>query len=174
MTKKRGDCLPSRDTFGTRMTTHGQSKNPMHNIWSMIKRRCLNPTYKEWHLYGGRGITVCDRWEESFKNFLDDMGERPDGMQIDRINNNGPYSPENCRWATPKQNAINRRSARLITRNGITMSVTEWAENAGMDRRVVSQRLNKYKWDIEKALTTPVVIGANQYSYRGQSGQEAT
>jgi hypothetical protein len=83
--------------------------NPTNNTWRAMIQRCTNPTNNRYYCYGARGIKVCDRWLESFKNFLDDMGERPQGYQLDRIETNGNYEPSNCRWVTPKENCKTRR-----------------------------------------------------------------
>lgn len=95
---------------GCKTRTHGMTRSPTHSSWSNMISRCYNtnnPRYKDW---GGRGIKVCDRWRHSFLNFLEDMGERPKGMTLDRYPDpNGNYEPGNCRWATPKQQAENKR-----------------------------------------------------------------
>jgi hypothetical protein len=91
--------------------THGRSKDPIYAVWRMMLSRCNNPNSANWQHYGGRGITVCERWR-SFENFIADMGEKPAGLSIDRIDNEGNYEPSNCRWATPKQQTANRRERR--------------------------------------------------------------
>ena len=91
---------------------HGLSKSITYKSWESMKARCYNPNNKNYKDYGGRGIKVCDRWKNSFINFYSDMGERPEGTSIDRINVNGDYEPSNCRWATKKEQAINRRTTK--------------------------------------------------------------
>jgi len=98
---------------------------------------------------------VCDRWRESFANFIADMGERPPGCSLDRIDNDGPYSPDNCRWATISQQNNNKRRNHRLTHNGETFTIEEWSNRIGISSRTIGNRL-RYGWSIERTLTEPV------------------
>lgn len=121
-------------------TTHGKSGTLAHKSWTSMIYRCENPTHKSYPNYGGRGITVCERWR-SFENFFADMGERPAGMALDRIDNSKGYSPENCKWVTPKDNANNRRSSRVIEAFGERLTLKQWATRFGIGPQTISKRL---------------------------------
>ena len=148
-------CLQREET-GARFRTHGLKNTAEHNVWSLMIRRCYNENRPDYGLYGGRGVTVCERWRTSFQAFYDDMGPRPSNRHsIDRIDNDGNYEPCNCRWATQCEQARNKRSNRLITFNGRTLCLAEWAEEYGMRQRTLWYRLNR-GWSVERALTEPV------------------
>jgi hypothetical protein len=132
--------------------THRKSKTTEYRIWLGMKTRCNNPSNKDWENYGERGIKVCQRWNHSFENFLSDMGERPQGTSIDRIDNNGDYSPENCRWATSSEQRSNRRQTISMTIYGKTMPLTEWLKvNPYVKRSVVIKRLS-LRWGHKEAI----------------------
>lgn len=108
-----------------------------------MNRRCYNPKLREWHRYGGRGISVCDRWRNSFAAFLEDMGDPGPGFQLDRVDNDAGYSKTNCRWATAKANSNNRRDNRLITANGETLTLAQWSDRTGLCRSSIQRRIAK-------------------------------
>ena len=130
-----------------RVTTHGNSKKgkltPEYRAWKGIRGRCLNPNNSNFHHYGGRGIKVCEKWNK-FENFLEDMGRRPaPEYSIDRIDNNGDYCPENCRWATRKEQNGNRRDNVWLECDGIKMIKIDWLKELGIDHVFVDYRLKK-------------------------------
>lgn len=140
-------------------TIHGHARkrnqSPTYYIWHSMVNRATNPLCKAFPNYGGRGITVCDEWLD-FSRFLADMGERQEGLTLERIDNNLGYSKENCRWATRAEQARNRRSNRMITHNGVTKLFSDWARDAGIRHTTLRARLDEYGWTFERALTTPV------------------
>lgn len=145
---------------------HGQTGTAEYNAWRDIRKRCLSPGCPEYPNYGGRGITMCERWQESFANFLADMGPKPSPEHsIDRRDNNGPYTPENCRWATKKAQSRNTRSNRLVEFRGERLSMAEWAERTGINRGTLDARLRK-GWSLEAAFTTPPIPRAERPAYR--------
>lgn len=135
-------------------TTHGMARSKTYKSWAAMMSRCRNPKDPGWHLYGGRGITVCKSWW-IFENFLLDMGERLPGTSIDRIDPNGNYDPNNCRWASSKAQSQNRRNTHFVELNGQKMCVTEWERKLGMKREVMGSRLRR-GWTLEKAFSCPV------------------
>lgn len=113
-----------------------------YTAWGNMKGRCYRPSCRDFHNYGGRGIQMCDRWRESFINFYSDMGDRPSPKHsIDRIDTHGNYTPENCRWATSKEQCHNMRRNNNYTHNGITKCLSQWASDTGIDRATLYQRL---------------------------------
>lgn len=142
------------EMIGARRRTHGLSRNPTYINWLAMKSRCENPNNQDYRLYGGRGVTICDRWQ-SFGNFLADMGHRPfPRATIERKDTNGNYEPGNCVWATQKTQTRNKRANRLITIDGVTKCLGEWCELYGRDYRLVHHRIQN-GWTPEAALSTP-------------------
>ncbi len=130
--------------------------HPSYYSWNNMRTRCHNEKAPEYSRYGGRVIKVCERWS-SFKNFLEDMGPKPSKKHsLDRIDNEGNYTPENCRWATVGEQSRNRRTNHMITFKGLTLCLKDWAAKTGMKHTTLSMRLTKYGWSVDKALTTPV------------------
>ena len=113
--------------------THGKSKTRTYNTWLAMRQRCTYDKSEHFGLYGGAGIFVCDRWLNSFENFLADMGERPEGKTLDRINNDDGYYKENCRWATAQEQAENRRNVKAIKKNGKSQSIAAWCKELGIN-----------------------------------------
>lgn len=136
-----------------RTVQHGGSGTSEFKSWDGMRQRCSNPNDANFARYGGRGIRICERWE-SFEAFLSDMGTKPSPkMSIDRINNDGNYEPSNCRWATSEEQARNRRSNKLLSFDGKTMVLREWASVYGIAHQTLNWRIGK-GWEVGRALTT--------------------
>jgi len=139
-------CL-KREKAGVRIAeqnlTHGQTGSRAYETWISMKSRCLNKNYFYYKNHGGRGIRICERWMK-FENFYADMGERPNGRTLDRINNDGNYEPENCRWATAKEQHRNKRNNRTIKYQGEIKCLAEWAEELNVNYWTLWSRLKQY------------------------------
>lgn len=132
--------------------------SPTYQTWYNMLTRCTNMQFKQWASYGGRGISVVRRWY-LFANFLADMGERPDGTTLDRYpDKDGNYCPENCRWATPREQANNTRRNRILSYDGRIQTLSEWAREIGISCCGLRDRLEKLGWTTAEAVTTPVRI----------------
>lgn len=156
LTKSCG-CLALEKSI-ERSTKHGKSNTRLFLTWENMRRRCYDKNNKSYYRYGGRGIKVCDEWNENFSVFYEWAMESgyQDNLTIDRIDNNKDYDPSNCRWADVKTQCRNRSSNVRITINGVTKIMSEWCEEIGIDRDLVSSRM-KSGWDADKALFTPVI-----------------
>lgn len=119
---------------------HGLHNTRAYVIWQQMIQRCYNPKQRSYKRYGGAGITVCDRWRYSFPNFFSDMGHPPDGMTLDRIDNSKGYEPSNCRWATPEEQANNRKTNVFIEYENKTMTIAGWARHYGIPYHWVKAR----------------------------------
>lgn len=144
-----------RELVSKKNTSHGKSTYPEYSVWRGMLRRCTDRNDAYYSYYGGRGITVCHEWL-SFEQFYVDMGPRPSkDHSIDRIDNDGNSCKENCRWVTLKEQQNNRRSNRMLTCNGKTRTLTQWADELGISRDTLKQRLER-GWSDEDTLTIPV------------------
>jgi len=152
-TKSCGCLL--KNVLITRNTTHGMTNTSEHNTWRGIKGRCLNQNSHNYADYGGRGITVCERWINSFENFFEDMGLKPSSKHsIERIDNNKGYSKENCRWATDTEQCNNRRSSIKIEYNGETYTLRQWCQIKSLNYKNTWQRIKRDNWSPERAFAT--------------------
>ena len=157
-------CL-QKETASQVAKTHGKSKTRLYRIWNVMRQRCKNPKVPEYKRYGGRGISVCCQWENSFLDFYDWAIHHgySDSLSIDRINVNGNYEPSNCRWATAIEQARNKRNMRLIEYNGEKKTLIEWTETLKLNYLRVKSRLQKGNWSIEEAFTTPKMKSKSQH-----------
>lgn len=141
-----------------RFLTHGKSKHPLFRIWAGIKQRCYDKNVKAYRWYGLKGITMCDEWLSSFESFYSwgiNAGWKT-GLSIERLNNKFSYSPWNCKWIPRQKQNRNKTNSRLLTHNGLTMSMLEWSERLQMPYGTISRRINGFKWSVEKSLTQPI------------------
>lgn len=151
-------CL-TEEVWLTARTSHNLSKTPEYRVWKGLRTRIHNSETPAYASYGGRGLTIDPRWDSSFELFLADMGCRPGPeYSIDRIDNNQGYWPDNCKWATKKEQANNRRTSRTIGYEGVSKTLAQWAETLGISYGALQARLDK-GWSVEKAFETPVVPG---------------
>ena len=136
-----------------------ERRSRIYTAWNNMRQRCFNKSRRDYVWYGARGITVCPEWVNSFPNFLKWALENgyDDHLTLDRIETNGHYCPENCRWASRKDQANNRRSSRYLTMGGRTQSLQQWADELNVDKCTIWRRLAN-GWSVERALTEPVHI----------------
>jgi hypothetical protein len=147
-------CL-RREMMREKSTSHGKCGTKVYRTWKAMRNRCLDESSARYSNYGGRGITICERWS-LFENFYEDMGDPPSpDHSLDRIDNNGPYCKDNCRWATRDQQANNKQATRLITHEGQTMSMAQWDRFNGWRVGTVGFRLNS-GWSAEDAVSVPL------------------
>lgn len=150
-----------RDHRGSRNPAfiHGLTNHPLHRTWSNAKSRCYDANSTPFKDYGGRGITFCEEWKNSFQAFYDwaMANGYKHGLTLDRIDNNKGYSPDNCRWATMKEQSNNRRSNKYLEFRGETRTVSQWSEITGIHNDTILKRL-KHGWSVDKTLTTPTQI----------------
>lgn len=148
-------CVGAQMT-SKRMTKHGGYLTPEYKSWNAMNQRCHNERSTSFAQYGGRGISVCTQWrgDSGFLRFVEDMGPRPEGFSIDRIDPNGNYEPANCRWASQEVQDNNKRHSALITVGGETLSQAQWARRSGLSKNTVAERI-KDGWPPELAATLP-------------------
>lgn len=146
-------CLLN-EFIGNLNKSHGMSNTSTYRIWLGMRRRCYSEKANTYERYGGRGITICKRWNK-FENFHADMGERPKGMTLDRWDNNKSYCKSNCRWASYQIQANNKRNNHLITFKGKVQTMAQWSREIGLSQSALKMRL-KRGWSVERALTEPL------------------
>lgn len=169
----------SKEKTTERVTSHGMSKHPLYTVWLDMNRRCFNSKRKDYKHYGGRGITVLPEWQgdTGLHQFIQDMySSYREGLELDRINVDGNYCKDNCRWTTRRQQVINRRQlghsfdTHYIEYKGEKLCISQWADRVGVPASMIGDRITKLSWTVEKALTTPpkirdskVLIGEKSY-----------
>lgn len=157
---KNGDIVScgcvKRSTLPPSNKKHGMSNTRLYTIWKLMKYRCSNPSRREYRIYGGRGIKVCDEWNEfdSFMRWAVNNGYSEE-LTLDRIDNDGNYTPSNCRWASRQTQSLNKSTNRYITHNGQTKTITQWATENNIPYYVLKKRIDILNWDFERAISEP-------------------
>lgn len=141
---------------------HGKVGTPAYKSWTVMRRRCFDKKFKDYPLYGGRGISIAEEWSD-FSTFLKDMGERPEGMSLDRKDPNGNYCKDNCRWATRRVQGNNTRRNHLLMYKGETLTLAQWARRLDMSYTLLRARINMLGWSVEKAIETEVNSNVKDY-----------
>lgn len=147
--------------LGRRSAKHSMTGSHTYRSWQSMRQRCNDSDSKDFRNYGGRGISVCARWD-GFLAFLEDMGERPKGTTLDRIDVNGNYEPSNCRWADHRTQSNNKRSNVVVTHDGQSKTVAQWAEIVGLERKTLEYRI-RVGWPADRALTTPSITNRKRH-----------
>jgi hypothetical protein len=161
---KRGRGRPMAKVRPLYLDENGKKRSE-YNIWNLMKCRCSCQTNKKYYMYGAKGVSVCQRWKDSFANFWEDMGPKPSPIHsIDRYPNKmGNYEPGNVRWATPKEQSNNTAQNVVYEVDGISKTVTEWAEQIDVHSGVIQKRIKKWGWTIREAVTTPPRKNSEQH-----------
>lgn len=145
-----------------------------YQIWKGIRKRCFNPKCKNYEIYGGKGVTMSDEWKGSFEKFYVDMGNRPTpNHSIDRIDPNGNYRKENCRWATPIEQSRNKSNNVLITYNGESKTLGEWSEVTGITPSALRNRIYRSNWTLERAFTLPSGVDKTRKPVFGEANKHS-
>jgi len=163
--QRNGDFRRKGEASVIMSKTHGMSGTPEYRAWATMRQRCNSLTHPEYRYYGGRGITVCESWDDSFEAFFCAMGRRPTSKHsLDRIDNFKGYSPTNCRWATRLEQANNTRFNRRIEYDGRSQTLAEWSRETGIPSHTIISRLDRGKWSVSRAPSTPSRKASNPLS----------
>jgi len=149
-------CL-RKEITSERFAKHLLCKTATYTSWANLIQRCTNINSSHYKDYGGRGITICEKWL-TFTGFYEDMGDRPEGMSLDRKDNDGNYNKENCKWSTQKEQCNNKRSNHMMVYRGKTQTLGQWADELGMEYSTLNSRVNRSKWSIGKALSQALLV----------------
>lgn len=144
-----------RDAARAASVTHGLRRTRVYRIWAGMMNRCTNENEPAYLRYGGRGITVCERWR-TFENFFADMGHPPEGLTLERKENDLGYAPDNCKWATALEQGNNKRNNRLLTLGDVTRTLAQWSRVTGIGASTITARIDAQGYSVERALTQPL------------------